>query len=104
MEIDKIMSIHLTTCRKPWDCPHLTENQHPKLCRDAHRAWFQVRQDLEKNVWNRQVPVDGWRYEWTLGYCQRPVGMARLLRLVNVTMPPGTPKNSRQYVPLILPF
>lgn len=104
-DFEKIMSIHLTTCRKPWECPLLRDKTHPKLCRLAHRAWFEVRQDLEKNVWKRSVPEGGWHYEWTRGYCQRPAGMAKLLGTRNITMGSkvNQPKNRRQYVPLVLP-
>jgi hypothetical protein len=74
----EIKTIHLTTCRKPWECPRLTE-PHPSICKDVHLAWFKVRRDLETS-WGRQPPKGGWNVNWTLGYCfiNRTIGHKRL--------------------------
>jgi hypothetical protein len=53
---------------------------------------------LEKNEWSRPVPPDGWHFEWTFGFCQRPNAWARMMG-VNAT----TTINKRQYVPLKIP-
>lgn len=84
--MDQIKTIHLTTCRKPWECPFLRPPQ-PLLCREAHKAWFEIRRSLEKS-WNQESPKHGWNKEWTLGYCKRVDG-------VNA--------RTRYYVPLVLP-
>jgi hypothetical protein len=62
--------VHLTTCRKPWECPYLRKPT-PPLCRTAHRAWFETRRQLELE-WNQTPPRGGWHSEWTLGYCTKP--------------------------------
>jgi hypothetical protein len=81
---EDIYTVHLTTCRKPWECPFLRTPQ-PTLCRAAHRAWFETRRHLELE-WKQRPPRGGWKVEWTLGYCTKP-------------------KNSKQrfYLPLQLP-
>jgi hypothetical protein len=95
-DFDSINTIHLTTCRKPWECPLLKEPTQPPLCKQAHHAWFQTRQALEQEEWSRLVPTTGWHFEWTLGFCQRP-------KKSNTTAIANKPKNKRQYVPLEIP-
>ena len=94
-DFNSLYTIHLTTCRKPWECPLLKEQTHPLLCRQAHKAWFEVRQQLEEKEWGRSVPTTGWHYEWTLGFCQRPKA--------NSTKTNLKPKKKRQYVPIKMP-
>jgi hypothetical protein len=79
----QIKTIHLTTCRKPWECPFLRPPQ-PLLCREAHKAWFEIRRSLEES-WNQESPKHGWNTEWTLGYCKKVTA------------------RTRYYVPLVLP-
>lgn len=67
--MDQIYSVHFTKCWKPWDCPRLTK-VHPPICAEHHRKWFELRRSLELE-WNRTVPVDGWHFERTLGYCRK---------------------------------
>jgi hypothetical protein len=67
---EDVYSVHLTTCRKPWECPFLRTPQ-PLLCRTAHRAWFDTRRKLELE-WKQRLPKGGWKAEWTLGYCTKP--------------------------------
>jgi hypothetical protein len=81
--VDQIRTIHLTTCRKPWECPFLRPPQ-PLLCREAHKAWFEIRRSLEES-WNQETPKHGWHKEWTLGYCKKVTA------------------RTRHYVPLVLP-
>ena len=81
--MDQIHTIHLTTCRKPWECPFLRPPQ-PLLCRKAHKAWFEIRQSLEES-WNQETPRNGWKTEWTLGYCKKVTARVR------------------HYVPMVLP-
>lgn len=69
--IENIYSIHLTTCRKPWECPYLRPPQQPSLCRTAHRLWFEFRRELDLSF-GHKPPQGGWHKEWTLGYCTKP--------------------------------
>jgi len=69
-DINTIYTIHMTLCRKPFECPFLRKPTHPVLCQDAHRAWFLVRKHLEQEVWSQSVPTGGWNFHWTLGYCR----------------------------------
>ena len=70
--VSEVVSFHLTSCWKPWQCPKIKE-PHPASCNDAHLAWFKLRQSLEIG-WGIEVPTEGWWFERTLGYCRRPVG------------------------------
>jgi lipopolysaccharide biosynthesis glycosyltransferase len=85
--MDQIHTIHLTTCRKPWECPFLRAPQ-PLLCREAHKAWFEIRRSLEKS-WNQEPPQNGWKREWTLGYCKKVT--ARVRYYVPLVLPNATP-------------
>ena len=70
-----IYIVHLTTCRKPWECPYLRTPTQPILCRAAHKAWFETRRQLEQTM-NGAAELakrnpNAYRKEWTLGYCSK---------------------------------
>ena len=68
---EDVYLVHLTTCRKPWECPFL-RYPTPLACRTAHKAWFETRVHLETTQWQQTPPKGGWNREWTLGYCTKP--------------------------------
>jgi hypothetical protein len=82
-----MVSVHLTTCWKPWLCPTL-KPPHPERCKEVHRAWFELRQSLELS-WGYTVPTDGWWFPRTLGYCTKQSKEGR--------------RKKRFYLPLELP-
>jgi hypothetical protein len=84
---EDLYSVHLTTCRKPWECPFLRTPQ-PPLCRTAHRAWFETRRQLELE-WKQRPPRGGWKVEWTLGYCTKPKNSTQRVYLP-LQLPPTT--------------
>jgi hypothetical protein len=69
MSLSELHSTHFTVCFKPWICPK--QKRFGQLCKDTHRAWFQIRQELELK-WNQTVPdakPDAFNVNSTLGYC-----------------------------------
>ena len=105
---ENIKTIHYTTCRKPWECPYLKPPQ-PTLCKDAHFAWYKIRQQLELS-WGYQPPSTGnWHYERTLGYCNRMINNSNdnneTATATNSTNNNGKRNNKqRQYIPIEYPF
>ena len=108
---ETIKTIHYTTCRKPWECPYLKPPQ-PTLCKDAHHAWYKIRQQLEVS-WGYQPPsIGNWHYERTLGYCNRMLNNSTSNNNNNVTATATTSTSNngkrnnkqRQYIPIEFPF
>jgi hypothetical protein len=51
--IRDLYSVHFASCLRPWTCQrHGGDNPKTSLCRDAHRAWFEHRAELEMS-WGR---------------------------------------------------
>lgn len=69
LSLSQLHSTHYTVCYKPWVCPK--HKRFGQLCKDTHRAWFNLRRELEVS-WGYEVPTDGWNYNITGGYCTTP--------------------------------
>jgi hypothetical protein len=67
MSLSELHSTHYTVCFKPWICPR--HKFFGQLCKDTHRAWFEMRRELEVS-WGQELPTDGWNLNNTLGYCK----------------------------------
>eukprot|EP00525_Craspedostauros_australis_P002671 CAMPEP_0198113334 /NCGR_PEP_ID=MMETSP1442-20131203/5030_1 /TAXON_ID= /ORGANISM="Craspedostauros australis, Strain CCMP3328" /LENGTH=584 /DNA_ID=CAMNT_0043770397 /DNA_START=117 /DNA_END=1872 /DNA_ORIENTATION=+ len=53
--IEDTRLVHYTACKTPWTCPGLQYNATWSMvgCRAMHRAWFLVRQSLQKEMLSR---------------------------------------------------
>lgn len=69
LSMSELHSTHYTVCYKPWVCPR--HKYFGQLCKDTHRAWFEMRRELELS-WGMDPPseADGWNINTTLGYCK----------------------------------
>jgi hypothetical protein len=71
--VESIKTAHLTTCWKPYQCPQLPRRKNPHLCSALHRAWFGLRQSLERKL-GLNVPADdddAYNYKRFFGYCRK---------------------------------
>lgn len=65
-----IKSVHFTVCQKPWVCPYGVVKE-ATLCREFHKKWFEVREDMEKQSGMYSITdVPNFYNDVFRGYCK----------------------------------
>jgi len=70
---ERVKMAHLTLCSKPWLCTRFSDPYG--LCKYFFGKWFELRRDLETNVW--KLPMvklpekENWFGEAAQGYCRK---------------------------------
>ncbi len=68
-----VKSVHFTLCQKPWVCPIYIVKNTQSLCMQFHKKWFEIREDMEKQLGIYSVTNDNdgdFHNDVFRGYCK----------------------------------